>query len=230
MSRRSQTTTEEEKTPADRPVPPEPPAEAAGSAEAPAAAAPVIPAPTSTPAPADPEAPAEVSLAHLTAMHRRILSLQADQVATDERLAAHEKQLKASHDWITAALDQLGPAIANLAATLSDHGDVIEDVLRRIGIVAANQAPTTRGERKLPSAAAGSARGAPTLEAGSTGAPLAPGETRATDLLVDPQQLGTQVHTLPGGQEVEINVRRPPGDRGILRDGRRTGGGGIRRG
>lgn len=227
----------DDKTPADRP-----------SGITPAAAA-VVPgaAASGTPAPAGPitklanpgadlPEPAELSLAHVQAMHDRLVRARGELRDLHERMGG----LRGDLDGIAKMLrDEVLPQMNDLAGVVDSHADLLNGLDKAIADMGQRVAPLRRGEteRRLPAAPA-----AP----GITEAELLeqPGAFEAgkvtdvrgplVDVTVDPSVVGTTVHQLPSGGELQINVRRaPPVDGaggGMIRDGRRIVPGGTRRG
>ena len=159
-----------------------------------------IPAPTSAPVvhPLDPALETSAEV---------ISFLRAIRVDVDE--------LKAGAWRLHALLDQdVAGQLGALHATVDEHTSHINDMGAALEEIAARVTrPPNRGEvaRRLPSA---------TVATDPIG--------RTTELLVDPTKPGLQTVTLPGGQEVDINVRRPQ-QSGVRRDGVRESGK-VRRG
>lgn len=210
-------TTPDDTTPNDRPTSPEvsPSGPPPGPGPAPAGAP--EPAP-STPAPApqiaaapSTEGPGDVVdwlglLARVTALDARIAKLEGAGSKVDGQIEQVHDLLRQHHNALT---EQSG-ALTELQDLVGQIGDAVMPA-------AAQPQLRPSGVRVLPPAAKVEIGKTTDVEGG-----------RNTALTVDPTAPGQQVVTLPGGQEVEINVKHQQG--GIVRDGRRQSGGGVRRG
>jgi hypothetical protein len=170
--------------------------------------------------------PSTVSLDVVTAMHRRLLVLQAKQQTQEEEIG----DLKTGSERLGAMALHASAQIEELHQTVTQHAELIDGAgrtLDEIGTRLAAQPRRGETERRLPRAA-----GSTILEHGST----APAE-----LQIDPKDVGEQLVKLPGGQEVIVRVRRPtesgapeilarnPVGRGFIRDGQAPGRGKTRR-
>lgn len=163
----------------------------------------------STPEASDPP-PSAVSLDVMTAMHDRLLKLLGRLDAVEPKIAALEAESGKVGTLVEDFIRTHGEATAELLASVTNHADLLDGLGKTLEEISSRVA-------KMPAIRAQPARTLP------------PAET-VTELQIDPQQLGTHVQTLPDGQVVEVNVRRPAGGGAVIRDGRPVAAGGkVRR-
>lgn len=146
-----------------------------------------------------------------------LLALVGHVQALEARIATLEGRNGGLQDQISG----LHSAHADVATVVGQHEESLDELHALLGQIHAAVVPSgpkpMRGredERRPPGAAPGLQVGAPAFTP----------EGRETALLVDPTTPGTHRTTLPGGQEVEINVRNKPAPQpgGMIRDGQLT--------